>query len=78
EIPLLLGVTPYAGYSMFKIAGDYTGDNSTLQARLSESTTTESKIFAGTRISLPLFSVVAQVDMADEIEIYTARINVGF
>lgn len=78
DIPLFLGVTPFAGYSMFKIEGDYAGNDPTLQAALDKHTTTESRIFAGTRIALPMFNIVGEVDIADEIEMYTLRANFGF
>lgn len=78
DVPLLLGITPFAGYSMFQISGDYAGNDSTLQSNLDESTTTENRIFAGTRISLPMLNFVLEADIADEIEMYTARVNFGF
>lgn len=74
DVPLILGVTPFAGYSRFKIKGQ----EQISSISLDEHTTTESRIFAGTRFTLTLFNIVAEVDVADEVEIYTARLNFGF
>ncbi len=72
EIPLILGVTPYAGAGLTRIEGSE--DNSIIDFK--DVSTTESKFFAGSRFSLGFINVVAEAEIS-EIKRYTLRANIG-
>jgi hypothetical protein len=74
EVPLLAGITPFAGYSMFQVNGSENDPNFSVN----DVSTTESRMFAGARFSLLFFNLVAEADIGDEVKMYTLRTNIGF
>jgi len=72
DLPLVLGVTPFAGYSHFQIKG--TNDSS---FSLDDHSTTEGKFFVGSRISVGFLNLVGEADFG-EVNVYSLRANFGF
>jgi len=73
DVPLILGFTPYAGYSHFQIDGN---EDAGLSA-ISDHDTNEGRIFVGSRLSLFFFNLVAEADFG-EVNLYSIRANIGF
>lgn len=71
DLPLILGVTPYAGYSHMQINGENKS-----AALVSDHDTNEGKVFAGTRISTGFFNLVLEADVG-EVNVYSVRANIG-
>ncbi len=70
DLPLVLGVTPFAGYSHFQIKGE---DNTVGL----DHDTNEGKFFLGSRISVGFFNLVGEADFG-EVNVYSLRANFGF
>ncbi|MFB6356947.1 MAG: hypothetical protein ABEJ65_10590 [bacterium] len=65
-------LTPYAGYSVFKIKGSQSAG-----IPVNDHTTTENKFFGGARLSMGLINFVGEVDVG-EVNVYSVRANIGF
>jgi hypothetical protein len=73
DVPLLLGITPFAGYSSVQISGQ----EEVPSLDLNDYDTSEGRVFVGSRLSFGFFNLVAQADLA-EVNIYSVRANFGF
>ena len=69
--------TPYAGIGVVRIEGEYKGDETDLQNRLTKQTFNEVRYFGGVQISLALLRLTLDAEYS-RFPIYSAKISLGW